>query len=174
MTEFCRKSLDRRGGQSQPDQPSTGPLQAQSWSWVTKCNRKGQKHFPYIIYAISHNQLNGSRTSVSPAAPGIITLVIRSSILTSSTCSWWLNTIIMVAIRRVLITKITMSTGSIIMPPSLLRLKVGGQMLTITPVDPMKWESELERDFKFSLVHCLDHFDASLAIQSDLHNHQRW
>ena len=127
-----------------------------------------------IIYAISHDQLDDSRTSVSPAAPGNITPVIRSSILTSSTCSWGLNTIIMVTIRKVLINKITTSTESTITPPSLLRAKVGGQMPTITPEDPMKWESELETDFIFSLVQCLDNFDASLAIQSDLHNHHRW
>lgn len=142
VTEFCRKSLDRRGGQGEPDQPSTGPLQAESWSLVTKCNRREQKQFPDIIYAISHHQLNDSRTCVSPAALGNITRVIPSSILTWSTCSWWLSTITMVTIRRVLDTKTTTSSESFIS-----RALTGGQRQTTTPEEPMKWERELKIHF---------------------------
>ena len=112
--------------------------------WSRNAIREEQKHFLDIIYAISHHQLYDSRTP--RVSPGNITPVIRSSILTWSTCSWWPN-IIMVSTRsimasRVLDTRITESSESIIMLQWLPQALTGGQRQTITPEEPMKWETE--------------------------------
>ena len=115
--------------------------------WSRNAIPEEQKHFSDIIYAISHHQLDGSRTRC--ARPGSITPVTRNSILTWSTCSWWPITMVstrrasvMASSRRVLDTRITGSSESTITLQLLPQALTGGQRQTITPEEPMKWETQ--------------------------------